>query len=137
MPPVGRLCGEMGFRMWLILFVLLLPPAAGPMPAIGAEVSVTGHAQVDIQSKNGNSFSATATASFTEQAAACDENACKSASGKALEELDGLFSHSAKVKKTFKALPECECSDGSKSNWSAACDKLQGLARRLCYEGQR
>jgi hypothetical protein len=110
------------------------------MPAAaGTGISVTGHAQVDIQSKNSDSFSATATANFTVQhAAACDENACTTASGKAAEELAGLFSSTAKVKKNFKALPECECSNGDTSHWAVSCEKLRGaLAKRLCLESAR
>jgi hypothetical protein len=45
-----------------------------------------------------------------------------------------LFSGAGEVKKTITAMSECECSNGGTSRWVGSCDKLHGLARRLCYD---
>jgi len=123
-------------RILLILACILMPPTAGVMPAPGGEgISVTGHAKLNIKSSGDDSFSATTVASFTlANADACDEKACKTASSKAAEKIVALFPDIGRMTKAVTLMSECQCSNGSTFRWEASCDKLQGLARRLCYD---
>ena len=121
----------MSFRNWTICCVLLL--LCGISLIFGANPPsryVIGHAQVEIKPAVDKSFSAKCTADYVLEGSTCDPKACQAASTKAAEKLAALFS--SKEGLHVQLSPKCECANGTETDWSASCDTLKGLARKLC-----